>query len=188
MLRDTALIPSEAIRLAALGLLAQAPRRYAELAAEVRHFVSRIVGPSLDLMGSSLELLRHEGLMERSDGSAAGYTAPDAELRITPAGRSEMEALLSAPLRGPINDFGKLVIALKLRFLHLLPPGGQSAQVEQLSEIYEGEVVRLRDLKERLKADSSNLGSWIDHEIGQAEERLAWFRTLAARIAGGKNR
>jgi DNA-binding HxlR family transcriptional regulator len=186
MLRDTALIPSEAIRLTALGVLTEAPRRYGELAAEVRHFVSRIVGPSLDLMGSSLELLRHEGLVARTDGSAAGYTAPDVELRITPGGRSEMEALLAAPLRGPINDFGKLVIALKLRFLHLLPPAGRTAQIELLTEICESEVARLRDLKARVGANSGNLAPWLDHEIGQAEERLAWFRALGQRIADGK--
>jgi len=184
MLRDTALIPSEAVRLAALGLLAEGPCRYAALAADVRHFVSRLMGPSLDLMGSSLELLRHEGLMERADGSAAGYTDPEAELRITTEGRREMEALLGAPLRAPVNDLGKLVIALKLRFLHLLPEASQSAQVEQLSEIYEGEVARLRDLKGRMGGDSGTLGPWLDHEIGQAEERLAWFKALKGRIAG----
>src|SRR5216684_2943531 len=58
MFRDNSLIPAEAIRLAALGILAEAPRRYGDLAAEIRHFTSHVVGPSLDLMGTSLELLR----------------------------------------------------------------------------------------------------------------------------------
>ncbi|HYC12673.1 MAG TPA: hypothetical protein VEC75_00390, partial [Stellaceae bacterium] len=62
MFRDRSLVPAEAIRLTALGLLAEGPRRYGDLAAAVRHFTGRIVGPSLDLMGSSLELLRYEGL------------------------------------------------------------------------------------------------------------------------------
>lgn len=185
MLRDSALIPSEAVRLAALGILAERPRRYGELAGEIRHFVSRLVGPSLDLMGSSLELLRHEGLIERSGGDAAGYTTPETEIRITPAGLREFEALLTAPLRGPIHDLGKLVIALKLRFLHRLPQPGQMAQIEMLIEIYEGEVARLRDLKARVGAHSGNLAPWLDHEIAQAEERLAWFRALGGRIASG---
>ena len=64
MFRDNSLIPAEAIRLAALGLLAEAERRYGDLAGEIRHFTSRIVGPSLDLMGTSVELLRYEGLIE----------------------------------------------------------------------------------------------------------------------------
>ena len=34
-----------------------------------RHFTSRIVGPSLDLMGTSLELLRYDGLIEALDGT-----------------------------------------------------------------------------------------------------------------------
>src|SRR5262245_48552828 len=49
MYKDNSLIPTEAVRLAALGLLTEGPRTYAELADEVRHFSSRIVGPSLDL-------------------------------------------------------------------------------------------------------------------------------------------
>ncbi len=68
MYRDNTLIPTEAIRLAALGILEAGPRRYAELAREVRDFASRFTGPSLDLMGSSLELLRYEGLVDPVDG------------------------------------------------------------------------------------------------------------------------
>jgi Putative AphA-like transcriptional regulator len=61
MFRDNSLIPAEAIRLAALGMLAESQRRYSDLAGEIRHLTSRIVGPSLDLMGTSLELQRYEG-------------------------------------------------------------------------------------------------------------------------------
>ena len=68
MFRDNSLIPTEAVRLAALGFLAEAPRRYGDLAAEIRHFTGRVVGPSLDLMGTSLELMRFEGLIEAVDG------------------------------------------------------------------------------------------------------------------------
>lgn len=179
MLRDAALIPSEAIRLAALGMLAQAPRRYGALSGEVRHFISRWIGPSLDLMGSSLELLRYEGLVERAGGEA--YTTADTELCITDAGRAELAALLQVPLSGPINDFGKLVIALKLRFLDLLPAEAQRAQVEMLIEIYEAEVLRLADLAKATGQNSGALGNWITHEMTQAQERLAWFRDLLAR-------
>ena len=62
MYRDNTLIPTEAIRLAALGSLAEGDKQYAELASEIRYFVARITGPSLDLLGSSLELLHYEGL------------------------------------------------------------------------------------------------------------------------------
>lgn len=181
MLRDAALIPSEAIRLAALGMLAQAPRRYGDLSGAVRHFVSRWTGPSLDLMGSSLELLRHEGLVERAGGAA--FTAPETELTITEAGRAELAALLQAPLSGPINDLSKLVIALKLRFLDLLPAPAQRAQIDMLIEIYEAEVLRLADLAKNARENSGALGDWIGHEMSQAQERLAWFRSLRARLA-----
>lgn len=178
------MIPSDAIRLAALGILAQGPRPYADLAAEVRHFVSHITGPSLDLMGTSLELLRHEGLVEPASPERASltYTDPAVELRITEDGRREMEALLSAPVRGPINDLTKLVIALKMRFLHLLDSEGRRAQADMLIEICEAELARLRDLRAHHGEDSGDLQAWVDHELGQVRERLAWFQALRERL------
>ena len=89
MFRDNSLIPTEAVRLVALGLLAEGPRRYGDLAAEIRHFTSRLAGPSLDLMGTSLELLRLEGLGRGGRGPLAD-TAP---LAITPAGSAALAAL-----------------------------------------------------------------------------------------------
>ena len=119
MYRDRSLIPSEALRLAALGSLALEPRPYAELAAELRQFAARIVGPSLDLVGPPLALLTVEGLVEEA-GAEEG-----ACLRITPAGRAEFERLMGAALRPPVNDLNKLALALKLRFLDLLDPESQ---------------------------------------------------------------
>jgi DNA-binding PadR family transcriptional regulator len=183
MVRDTALFPSEAIRLAALGILALGPRRYADLAAEVRHFASRIIGPSLDLMGSSLELLRYEGLVETdAHGPATSYTPPDAELRITEEGRREMLVLLASPLRGPINDLNKLIIALKMRFLHLLAPEERRLQIDMLIEICEAEIARLGDLRARHGAEESLLPAWIDHDLAQLRARLDWFRKLRDRV------
>lgn len=179
MVRDTALFPGEAIRLAALGILAQKPRAYADLAAEVRQFTSRVMGPSLDLMGSSLELLRYEGLIETTTPAAtATYTPPDAEIRITEAGRAEMLTLLASPMRGPINDLNKLVIALKLRFLHLLDPEERRAQIDMMSELCETDYARLIDLRERLRAQKTPLLDWIDQDLALLRERLDWFRKI----------
>ena len=41
MLNDLTLSPKEAVRLAALGLLAEGERSYADLAGGVRHFTTR---------------------------------------------------------------------------------------------------------------------------------------------------
>ena len=71
MYADNSLTPRETIRLCALGTLAQQPRgktmTYDDLVSSVRHFVSRITGPSLDLMGESIELLRYEGFIKILD-------------------------------------------------------------------------------------------------------------------------
>src|SRR5260370_1123575 len=106
-------LPASAIRLRAFGLLAEAPRRYRALAADVRFLTSRIAGPSPELMGTSLELLRYEGLVAPVEG--AGAEAPG--LTLTASGRAALEGLLRANLRAPSTDLGKLGLALNLRFL-----------------------------------------------------------------------
>jgi DNA-binding PadR family transcriptional regulator len=184
MLRDKALNPSEAIRLTALGILARGPKRYADLAAEVRHFISHITGPSLDLMGSSLELLRYEGLFEAGGGPphGASHTPPDAELTITEAGRRELDDLLRSPIHGPINDLNKLIIALKMRFLHLLDRPSRRAQLDMLVEICEGELARLENLREHDRDEAGSLTAWIDHDIAQVRQRLDWFRSMREKV------
>jgi DNA-binding PadR family transcriptional regulator len=177
MYRDNSLVPSEAIRLCALGMLAQRPSPYAEIAGAVRHFSGRIVGPSLDLLAPSLELLKVEGLLE-ADGPG-----DHAMVRLTEAGRTEFLRLMTARLRGPLGDVNKLILALKLRFLHLLDKETQLAQLDLLSESVEGELVRLADLRRHHAEEPGHLVAWLDHEIGQLESRRNWLAALAAQLA-----
>ena len=84
-------------------------------------------------MASSIELLRFEGLIETT---ATGDTLGDAMVGLTDKGRAELHELMRAAVRAPAGDFSKLVIALKLRFLHLLPAFEQREQIAK-------EVVRV---------------------------------------------
>jgi DNA-binding PadR family transcriptional regulator len=177
MYRDNSLVPSEAIRLCALGLLAQRPSAYAEIAGAVRHFSGRIVGPSLDLLAPSLELLKVEGLLE------AEGTGDNAMVRLTEAGRKEFFRLMTARMRGPLGDVNKLILALKLRFLHLLDKETQLAQLDLLSESVEGELVRLTDLRRHHAEEPGYLVAWLDHEISQLESRRDWLAGLADKLA-----
>ncbi|HTO85496.1 MAG TPA: hypothetical protein VMQ73_24960 [Methylomirabilota bacterium] len=177
MYKDNSLIPTEAVRLAALGLLSEGERSYAALADEVRHFTGRIVGPSLDLIGPPIEVLRVEGLVDASAGSG-----PAMVLRITDLGRQELVRLLAANLRGPLGEFNKLVIALKLRFLHLLDSPAQKLQAELLAEICERELARLTDLRRHYADRAGHLVDWLDHDIEQVQARLRWFRNLGDRL------
>jgi len=170
--RDNSLIPAEAIRLAALGLLAEASRHYGDLAAEIRHFTSHVMGPSLDLMGTSLELLRYEGLIEIVPGEGA---ADNAVLRINERGAAALQALLRAQLRAPTPDFNRLALLLKLRFLHHLPAGEQHAQLALMAESLETERARLRELRLRHEAPTL-LRDWLEHDIALMSERIAWLR------------
>lgn len=172
MFRDNSLIPAEAIRLAALGFLAEGPRRYGDLAMEIRHFTSRVVGPSLDLMGTSIELLRYEGLIEAIDGE--GMT-DNAILAINERGRQTLHRLLSAQLRAPLPDLNRLTLLLKLRFLHHLPSEEQRAQLTLMAESLEAERARLEDLRQHHQAPGL-FGDWLDHDIAVMTQRIVWLR------------
>jgi DNA-binding PadR family transcriptional regulator len=176
MFRDNSLIPSEAIRLAALGFLAEGPRGYGELAAAIRHFTSCVAGPSLELMGTSLELLRYEGLAS-SDASAA---AENAVLAITEAGRQNLRALLKARLRAPLGDLNRLMVLLKLRFLHVLPADERQEQMTLIAESVESELARLKDLRRTEDGSSDPFVDWLDHDIAALEARLQSLRVPAA--------
>lgn len=172
MYRDNTLLPSEAIRLLALGILAGGPRSYSDLATEVRHFSGRIVGPSLDLVGTPLELLKVEGLI----AAAPGRESEDGLLTITEAGKAEMHRLLTSGVRAPVTELNKLIISLKMRFLHLLSDEEQRLQLELLEEMSERELARLTDLGTHHAGEAGLFSSWLEQEIKQTAERLAWYR------------
>ncbi len=175
MYRDKTLIPSEAIRLCMLGTLALRPYTYADLAREVRAFTSRIAGPSLDMMGSSIEVLRAEGLV------APIEDLPDPvheTLELTDSGRHELRDLLISNLRSPVDGVSQLVFALKLRFLHLLDEEDARDQIERMREISETEHARLLDLKERYGSEPGEFDAWLDLELAQIEDRLHWLKSV----------
>ncbi|MDM7946156.1 MAG: hypothetical protein QUV20_07460 [Oceanibaculum nanhaiense] len=181
MFRDNSLIPTEALRLAMLGFLAEGPKRYADLAATVRRFASRMAGPSLDLLAPSLELLRFEGLVAPMDGESM---EDNPALRLTDDGRTALLGLLSANMKPLANDLNKLVVALKLRFLNLLEREDQLVQLEMLEDLYRNERARLIDLKANEEAAIMDglLPAWLDQEIVQAEARIAWCQEMQARL------
>lgn len=185
MFKDKSLIPVEAIRLAALGLLAEAPRSYAHLAATVRLLTTRIVGPSLDLIAPPLELLRFEGLVAPSCGAEADSDdqLPDtAVLALTETGIATLNNLLRAPVRAPMNDTNRLIVALKVRFLPLMAEGDRREQLDMLVEIAEQELARLEDLRNGAASDGAHMDAWLDHEIEQVKARLGWFEKLHERV------
>jgi len=166
MFRDRSLIPAEAIRLMALGLLAEAPRAYGDLAAEIRYFTSNFVGPSLDLMGSSIEVLRTQGLIEPIEGQGM---IDNAVMRLKPEGRAALHELLQARLGQGQGDINRLGLRLKLRFLALLPEAEQQAQRAHITETLEAELARLADLSRRHSAAPAIFRDWIDRDIAALE-------------------
>ena len=181
MYKDNSLLPREAVRLAALGILAGGPLTYAGLAAAVRNFTSRVAGPSLDLMGTSIELLRFEGLIATEGPQTVNVS--ESVLVLTTAGSLELNSLLCASVRPPVNDVAKLILALKFRFFHLLKTVDQCDQIEMMIEACEGELARLADLRDNHSKDPGHLIDWLDHDIGQVSDRLEWLRNLRINLA-----
>ena len=179
MYADRTLIPTEVIRLCALGTLTLAPMTYADLAREVRAFTGRLSGPSLDMMGTSIELLRTEGLIETD---ISGDQDAEATLRLTAAGESELRALLSANLRNTLDDLSRLVFALKLRFLHVLEPAVAREQIDRMIEISTTDKARRAETKARYGHEPGHFGAWLDADIDRAEDRVAWLTALKARL------
>lgn len=177
MYRDNSLIPKEAVRMAALGALSAGPRPYAEVASEVRQFCARIVGPSLDLLGTSLELLKFEGLIAPVSGKGM---EDNADLRLTESGWAALREYLTAAVRPGVNDLNKLVLALKLRFLHLLDKAERIEQIDALKGLYEGEKTRLCDLLSHGEWLDGQLKAWTEMEIAQVEQRIRWCDALKA--------
>ena len=180
MFADKTLTPREAGRLCALGTIAGKPMHYSELASSVRHFISRLTGPSVDLLGTSIELLRYEGLVEAVGGEGM---EDDASLAITEAGRKEFRNLMVAPLRAA-SDLSKLITALKFRFLHLLDCEDREAQVELLIDTSETGLNRLLDLRASMADEGGYLVDWLDDEVNRAEARLNWLHQLKQRVQG----
>lgn len=183
MYKDNSLIPSEAVRLAALGLLWQGERSYADLAREIRHFIGRIVGPSLELLGPSLELFKIEGLIEAVDPR---QPPEDEVMRLTEEGRAELHRLMTTRLRGPMGEVNRLIIAFKMHFFECLPPSNRRQQLDLLIEACDKELSRLADLRAYppVAGAESHLASWLELEIAEIEGRRRWFLNLSAKEPG----
>lgn len=181
MFADRTLTPKEATRLAALGTLALGPMSYSELATAIRHFIGSVIGPSPEIMGHSIELLRYEDLVAAAGDGAGAETL----LQLTDKGRLEMRTLLTANLRAADTALNKLVIALKFRFLHLLPASEQCLQADLLVDVCEQELARLEHLRLHHAADEGYLTVWLDHDISLLEQRLGWLTAFQKRLCGG---
>ncbi len=177
MYRDNTLVPAEATRLLALGLLMENPMSYAMLAQTVRGFTSLVVGPSLDLIGTPLEVLKVEGLVSLDKASE------DQTLSLTNAGQEEFSYLMGSNLRAPVTDMSKLVIAIKMRLLHLADKTTQTMQVSLLVDIYERQLNRLLELKQGYSITKGQFDNWLDLDIKHTTEQLKIYEHMAEDMA-----
>ncbi|HTI87599.1 MAG TPA: hypothetical protein VL966_13420, partial [Alphaproteobacteria bacterium] len=93
---------------------------------------------------------------------------------------AEFHTLLTASVRAPFNDLNRLVVALKMRFLHLLPSDERRAQADILAAASESELARLKDLASEGRAGEQPFTAWLAQEIALVETRLSWLREFRA--------
>ncbi|MDP2696809.1 hypothetical protein [Thalassospira sp.] len=179
MYTDRTLLPKECLRLCALGTLAlsKKPVSYADLANSVRHFTAHLMGPSLDMMGSSLQLLKLEGLVHEDNGNGV---LPDSRLTLTDAGYTKFIDLMQGNLRDMSGELSRLVMALKMRFVHLLADDIRREQIEILQDVCEVELDRLLTLREEHADEPGAFLGWLDVEINSLERKHAWLVSLLA--------
>tara|TARA_B100000886_G_scaffold311581_1_gene246999 strand:- start:4586 stop:5002 length:417 start_codon:yes stop_codon:yes gene_type:complete len=131
-------------------------------------------------MTSSIEVLRQEGLLSLTSSNTV--PGPDALLELSSEGHKTLITILSTGLQAPLNDVARLVLALKFRFLHLLPDVDRRKQLESIIYTCETDLARLVDLKSHHNQDPGYLGDWLDHDIGQTEDRLVWLKRFLTRV------
>ena len=176
MQRDRALIPVEGLRLAALGILArQGPMAYASLDTLVRLFATSYGASPVDVMSSSIELLRFEGLIEIGEHEADAGSAP---VVLTAWGREELERLMIAPVK-VTGAYAKLLVALKLRFFHLLGDREKKMLAEVLGDALRSERARLVNLRRHMEGEDADFLAWLDRDLARVAEELAWLGELA---------
>ncbi len=125
-------------------------------------------------MGSSVEVLRAEGLIGTTEDG------PDPLLALTPEGREDLLKLLRSGIRATNTELNRLVVALKMRFLHLLPCGDRRDQIRLLQSLLTGERDRYRDLLAS-EGNEALFQDWLGFEIEVLETRLAWLERVSAR-------
>ena len=177
MYRDRSLQPGETVKLIALGLLIEAPRTYADLANDIRYFTARIVGPSLDLLGSSLEILRLEGWIAPQENKAKENRDNTGPISLTDSGYEQFLSLMNAPLRIPLNDSNRLALLTKLRFLSYLPEETRLDQIDLIEELVEKEQAWNAELARDFPQTA--LGAWVEMESRDLSAKRAWLHTLS---------
>lgn len=193
--------PKVAQRLCALGeLLMRGPQRYSVLSQNVRGFITQVTGPNPQLAQSPLELLRFDGLVEDigsgdhrgighggdghggdgngGDGNGGdGDTADEALFQVTAEGRDAFRNLMMQG-KAATSEITRLMMMMRLRFLHLLPTDDQAALLQSLIQQFDLEGQRLQALRDYIGDEPGSLPGWLDHYIGQQRDRMRWLRTL----------
>jgi len=151
--------------------LIERARSYDDIANEVRSFISRIVGPSLELMGTSIELLKLEGLIETVNDN----DEDDASLlQLSPSGLQELKEYLRSNLKSGGSELNKLVIALKLRFIDILDDDEKRDQLLAIRDMYYNEKRRLEDLKNQTTWLTGFLLESLELDLFVVNKRIEW--------------
>ena len=126
------------------------------------------------MLGSSLEILKLEGLVTIDDQSEATKN-DQRRVTITQNGILRFEMLMNASLRVPMDDINRLVLLTKLRFLTYLPNEQQLDQLDLYLELVHKEQALLNNLI--TEHSEGVLGEWLTMEQQTLKTREQLIQT-----------
>ena len=124
--------------------------------------------------GASLNMAL-EGLVKEDSGNAA---FSDGQLILTQQGHDKFVELMQGNLRDTSGELSRLIMALKMRYLHLLDDDIRREQLEILQDVCELDLERVLALREEHANEASNFTGWLEMEVKRLEQKNDWLKSL----------
>ena len=83
-------------------------------------------------------------------------------------------------LRDTSGELARLIMALKMRFLHLLEEDIRTEQIEILHDVCELDLERVLALREEHATEAENFTGWLEMEVKRLEQKRDWLKSLLA--------
>ena len=104
----------------------------------------------------------------------------DAQLSLTDAGHKKFIELMQGNVRDTSGELSRLIMALKMRFLHLLDHDIRTEQIEILQDVCELDLERVLALRDEHANEAENFTSWLEMEVKRLEQKRDWLKSLSA--------
>lgn len=157
---------------AILGLLIEGPSTLQAIVKSLKTLGGAEWQPTADAVLAAVERACESGSIR--------VDAETARLEITGAGVERFQANLARPLDGSNTVSGRLMVALKIRFLHALKPGAARVVVTDLTRSHGDAIKDLRVEYSRAQSRGLPTSEWLRHEMERHAWEMQWLESLPA--------